>query len=95
MLARQLQDPFRLSAVSLRRRIDAAASRAVGRRSGTTTCTMRSPFVADRRSSGKRVLLVDDILTTGATCSEAARVLKRAGATCGRRCRLGEGQGEV
>lgn len=27
-----------------------------------------------------RVLLVDDILTTGATCSEAARVLKKAGA---------------
>ena len=27
-----------------------------------------------------RVLLVDDILTTGATCSEAAKMLKRAGA---------------
>lgn len=32
------------------------------------------------RWTGRRVLLVDDILTTGATCSEAARMLKRAGA---------------
>ena len=29
---------------------------------------------------GCRVLLVDDILTTGATCSEAAKMLKQAGA---------------
>ena len=29
---------------------------------------------------GKRVLLLDDILTTGATASEAARVLLTAGA---------------
>jgi predicted amidophosphoribosyltransferase len=29
---------------------------------------------------GARVLLVDDVLTTGATCSEAAKVLKEAGA---------------
>ena len=28
---------------------------------------------------GARVLLVDDVLTTGATCSEAANVLKQAG----------------
>ncbi len=33
------------------------------------------------RLGGARILLVDDILTTGATCSEAARMLKRAGAS--------------
>ncbi len=31
---------------------------------------------------GSRVLLVDDVLTTGSTLSECARVLKRAGASC-------------
>lgn len=36
---------------------------------------------AGYRLDGLRVLLVDDILTTGATCSEAAKMLKQAGAT--------------
>jgi ComF family protein len=34
-----------------------------------------------RRLQDSRVLLVDDILTSGATCSEAAAVLRRAGAS--------------
>jgi len=34
-----------------------------------------------QRILGKRVLLVDDVLTTGSTLSECARVLKKAGAT--------------
>jgi ComF family protein len=45
-------------------------SNVVGRFSAGDTTTVR----------GKRVLLIDDILTTGCTASESARVLKEAGA---------------
>jgi ComF family protein len=45
-------------------------------------CNVKGAFCVRfaSRVRGRRVLLVDDVLTTGATCSEAAKVLKRAGA---------------
>ena len=42
---------------------------------------LRGAFSASpRRVKGRQILLVDDILTSGATCGAAARALKRAGA---------------
>jgi ComF family protein len=41
---------------------------------------VRGAFAASRRVAGQHVVLVDDVLTTGATCHECARALCEAGA---------------
>jgi ComF family protein len=60
---------------------------------------MRDAFRVRPRSkpalSGRPVVLVDDILTTGATCGAAARTLKKAGASLVTVVVIGRAEGKV
>ena len=77
-LARKLSLPVR---PALRRVSPTPALSLAGR--SERAKIMKGAFRAGRTSGlrGRPVLLVDDILTTGATCGAAARALKRAGAS--------------
>jgi len=80
-LARKLEvrsDPFLLE------RVRATPSQGTFDRKGrrkNVRGAFRVPAARSGELVGKRVLLVDDVLTTGATASECAKALKEAGAT--------------
>lgn len=82
-LARGLARRLSLRTLSALRRARATPPLARAGRSERASL-MRDAFQTRRRAAavleGRTVLLVDDILTTGATCGAAARALKRAGA---------------
>ncbi|MCA9239935.1 MAG: ComF family protein [Planctomycetales bacterium] len=78
VLARQLAAPFRPRLVRTTRAPHKQSELAASERRRNVRGAFR--VRADNRLRGATVALVDDILTTGATCSEAAKELKAVGA---------------
>jgi ComF family protein len=77
-LARELKVPHRSRILRRVRKTRAQSELKRDARRENVHGAFRASRAVDLR--GATVLLVDDILTTGATCSEAARALKAAGA---------------
>jgi ComF family protein len=77
-LARHLGLPFRPHWLRRVRNTPRQTSQAPSGRRDNVKNAFRARSTASLR--GKTVLLVDDVLTTGSTCSEAARALRAAGA---------------
>jgi ComF family protein len=77
-LARRLALPCRLSWLKqIRPTEEQTRQTPAGRRQNVKGAIAARPSA---RLRGKTVLLVDDVMTTGSTCSEAARALRAAGA---------------
>jgi ComF family protein len=81
LLAREIARRWQAPVRRLARRKKATAPQA-GLTSAQRRLNVRGAFAVKRgvRLDGMRILLVDDVLTTGATASACARALKRAGA---------------
>ena len=75
-LAVRLKVPYDASILRKVRRTPAQPSLVPSAR----RANLRSAFAVDARLDGQRILLVDDVLTTGTTADRVARVLLKAGA---------------
>ncbi|MBX7098775.1 MAG: ComF family protein [Myxococcaceae bacterium] len=75
-LARRLELPVRVDVLERRR----PTARQVGQSEAARERNVEGAFAVGAPAEGRRVLLVDDVMTTGATVREASRVLRAAGA---------------
>jgi ComF family protein len=80
LLAKEIARRWGLPVERIVRRTKATAPQA-GLSNSKRRLNVRGAFAARQSVKGLRVLLIDDVLTTGATASACARVLKRAGAS--------------
>ncbi|HEV7254166.1 MAG TPA: ComF family protein [Mesorhizobium sp.] len=80
-LARETGLPFEPDAVTRKRRTRPQVGLSRAERERNLRGAFAVPAEAAPRLRGKRVLLVDDVFTTGATVNAVARALKRAGAS--------------
>jgi ComF family protein len=62
------------------RRINTASQTGLGREKRKANVRHAFAVNSPEKVKGKRVLLIDDVFTTGATCRECAKVLEKAGA---------------
>ena len=81
-LARRAGLAYLPGAIVRRRDTPTQAGRSGAGRRRNMAAAFATPKPMWKRIEGRRVLLVDDVLTTGATAEACARVLKAAGAAC-------------
>ncbi len=78
-IARRLRIPFREGLIRRIRPTVSQTGLTASRRAANVCGAFRIGFFA--RPAGRRILLVDDVMTTGATVNACAQVLKAGGAT--------------